>query len=87
MARQDLLHPKPRNRKEDDLEKRKLEEVELLRLRKIGLRLLLPRSVVLPLLATRTSLPVSDGLKALALTRIVGIGIPLPVVISRQELA
>ncbi len=81
----DELHLHLKN--EDDLEKRKFAEVDRLLLRKTGLPLLHPRSVARPRLVPRISLSASDGLKALALTRIVGIGIPRLVVTSKQETA
>ena len=46
-----------------------------------------PGSEASPLLAKPTGLPALDGLEALALTKIVSIGIPLLAAISRQETA
>ena len=52
-----------------------------------GLLHLRPGSEASPLLAKPTGLPALDGLEALALTKIVGIGIPLLAETSRQETA
>ena len=85
MPSQDLLPLRKRKRNEEDPRPRRTrEEEDPLHLLRTGLQLL-PRGEEHPPLVIRISLLASDGLKALALTRIVGIGIPRPVVTSRQE--
>ena len=84
----DHLHRKPRS-EEDPLAKEKgMAEAEpplLLRMVIGLLPLLPPRSEASPLLAKPTGLRASDGLEALALTKNVSIGTPLPAAISKLE--
>ena len=62
-------------------------EDPLSKIKMTGLLHLRPGSEASPLLAKPTGLPALDGLEALALTKIVGIGIPLLAETSRQETA